>query len=87
MGEVIEDQDKLLDTAMQYFLNLFQSSVNGSVIVWSNTLGIVVHSTITEAQKTYLTADYTEEEVKMALLQMDPWKAPGSIISFGTYLE
>lgn len=72
-GNLVEDEEKLVTIATDYFRDLFTSS-NPELI--DEALANVT-PTITDQINTDLTAPVSEWEVKLALFAMHPEKAPG----------
>ena len=72
-GELCSDEDGISNILVDYYQQLFTSS-NTSMIK-----DVVAHipCSITDELNVVLFADFTREEVVMALKQMEPLKAPG----------
>ena len=72
-GELCSDEDGISNILVDYYQQLFTSS-NTSMIK-----DVVTHipCSITDELNVVLFADFTREEVVMALKQMEPLKAPG----------
>ena len=72
-GNVIEDEEGLVTIATSYFRQIFEASNPEDI---EEALS-EVSSTITEPMNDNITAPVTEGEVKLALFEMHPEKAPG----------
>lgn len=72
-GEWIDDEEGIEKEAVGYFTNLFTSSTSSDP---SHVLQDVPE-VVTPQMNEYLTKEVTEEEVKKALLSLNPEKAPG----------
>jgi hypothetical protein len=72
-GQVIEDKEELMEMTSEFYKNLYTSE---GVHDMHKVLDHVPRKVTTEMND-LLTAPYTREEVKKALFQMFPTKAPG----------
>ncbi|KAL9690517.1 hypothetical protein QQ045_010918 [Rhodiola kirilowii] len=61
---------------MKYFSDIFHSQVNGSDSKWDREF-TMIPKVVSEEMNNMLIAPFTEAEVKRALFQMHPSKAPG----------
>ncbi|KAL9690346.1 hypothetical protein QQ045_010744 [Rhodiola kirilowii] len=75
-GELCSDSSDISDIITNYFLNLFNLQANNSIEEWSWALNIIP-KLVTEEMNAVLLAPFSEAEVKRALFQMHPTKAPG----------
>jgi hypothetical protein len=72
-GDIIDDQDQLLDLASNYFQHLFTAEVQEpNQAVLDKVVPCVTHD-----MNAKLLAPFTREEVKKALFNMGDMKAPG----------
>ena len=69
----MENLEELVGVASAYFDNLFQAGVGDQMEECLNA----IQSKITDDMWEVLSSEYTAEEVKVALFQMGPTKAPG----------
>lgn len=72
-GEWVIDHDEITSTAVEYFTQLFTSATSGS----SETVLDSLDGRVTESMNSMLRKDFTQEEVRTAMFQMSPSKAPG----------
>ncbi|XP_075650022.1 uncharacterized protein LOC142620549 [Castanea sativa] len=72
-GAWLEEEEEIAEVAADYFDNLFNASTCTQT---DDCLNTVPHKLTPEMQQT-LTSDFTTEEIKVALFQMGPTKAPG----------
>ena len=72
-GQWIEDLEEVVEVALTYFDNLFHARASVQMEECLN----VVPNMVTEDMQEVLSSEFTAEEVKMALFQMGPTKAPG----------
>ena len=72
-GQWVENLEELVGVASTYFDNLFQAGVGDQMEECLNA----IQSKITDDVWEVLSSEYTAEEVKVALFQMGPTKAPG----------
>lgn len=75
-GSLIEDLDEIKFSAVNYFQNLL-NDWEGSNWKVQNTFLQFIPKLITQEQSNSLNAKFTEEEVKKAVFEMQPEKAPG----------
>ena len=67
----MENLEEVMGIASAYFDNLFQASDHMEECLNA------IQSKITDDMREVLSSEYTVEEVKVALFQMGPTKAPG----------
>ena len=72
----MENLEELVGVASAYFDNLFQAGVGDQMEECLNA----IQSKITDDMWEVLSSEYTTEEVKVALFQMGPTKAPGPVV-------
>ena len=72
-GQWVENLEEVVGVASAYFDNLFQVGVGDQMEECLNA----VQSKITDEMHEVLSSEYTAKEVKVALFQMGPTKAPG----------
>ena len=70
---MVHSDDQIVETAINYFQDLFTSSNSAD---FSGVLNAVDH-VVTPAMNITLLQRYSSEEVKQALFQMHPSKSPG----------
>ncbi|CAM8885253.1 unnamed protein product [Rhodiola kirilowii] len=75
-GELCESEQDIASIVFNYFSGIFASQVDSSCDRWNQEFGIVPRL-ISEEMNEMLNAPFTEGEVKRALHQMHPTKAPG----------
>ncbi|CAM8901772.1 unnamed protein product [Rhodiola kirilowii] len=75
-GELCEDEHDIDNIITDYFNDIFHSQVALNEGRWCSELN-VIPKLVKEEMNTKLTAQFTEGEVKRALFQMHPTKAPG----------
>ena len=71
-GIWVEEVDKVVEVASEYFMNIFKASTCDRMEECLNT----VNRKITDDMLEVLSRSYSNEEVKVALFQMGPTKAP-----------
>ena len=69
----MEELEEVVGIASAYFDNLFQAGVEDQMEEFLN----VVQCMMTDDMREFLSLEFTIEEVKVALFQMGPTKAPG----------
>ena len=69
----VEDIQDIAGVATSYFQNMFRPGTCAQMEEWLNA---VPHKITTEMHQ-LLTSDYSVDEIKAALFQMGPTKAPG----------
>ena len=72
-GVWVEEVDEVAEVASEYFMNIFKTSTCDRMEECLNT----VNRKITDDMLEVLSRLYSSEEVKAALFQMGPTKAPG----------
>ncbi|CAM8965691.1 unnamed protein product [Rhodiola kirilowii] len=75
-GELSYSESEFISTITNYFTDIFKSQVNNHGEWWDREFE-AVPKLITEEMNERLKAPYTEGEVRRALFQMHPTKAPG----------
>ncbi|CAM8880508.1 unnamed protein product [Rhodiola kirilowii] len=75
-GRSISNQEDIENVAVSYFRELFASAIRLSDSEISTSLHCIP-SIVSEEHNMVLTNPYTESEIKMALFQLYPFKAPG----------
>ncbi|CAM8915205.1 unnamed protein product [Rhodiola kirilowii] len=75
-GELCYSESDITDIVTHYFTDIFQSQVNYCADWWNNEF-VAVPKLITNEMNEMLSAPFTEIEVRRALFQMHPTKAPG----------
>ncbi|CAM8926233.1 unnamed protein product [Rhodiola kirilowii] len=75
-GDLVDSKPQLNEAVVEYFQSLFQPSVDAPNMDWNSRL-TNVHSVISAEMNRDLVEEFTEEEVRNALFQMCPTKAPG----------
>ncbi|CAM8958980.1 unnamed protein product [Rhodiola kirilowii] len=75
-GEVCESENQITSIITDYFRGIFQSQVDNFSERWSREFE-GIPKLVTEDMNAMLTAPFSEGEVKRALYQMHPSKAPG----------
>ncbi|KAL9677471.1 hypothetical protein QQ045_005703 [Rhodiola kirilowii] len=75
-GEACETQSEIVSVITNYFHNIFLSQVEITGERWSQELEIIP-KLVSDEMNEMLIAPFTEGEVKRALFQMHPTKAPG----------
>ncbi|KAL9679837.1 hypothetical protein QQ045_017708 [Rhodiola kirilowii] len=73
---MVESKSQLNEAVVEFFQDLFHTSLDESNIDWESRL-INVHSVISAEMNRGLLEEFTEEEVRNALFKMCPTKAPG----------
>jgi hypothetical protein len=73
---IIEGQDKLKSYITNYYKNLFGASEEGNFFMDETQTDDIPQDSVEE--NNLLTAEYSEEEVRNAIFQMENNKAPGS---------
>ncbi|KAL9666388.1 hypothetical protein QQ045_000718 [Rhodiola kirilowii] len=74
--ELTESESEIASIITSYFTNIFQSQVITQDDTWSRNLALVP-KLVTEEMNNILMAPFSEGEVRRALSQMHPTKAPG----------
>lgn len=69
----VEGETRIAEVAINYFTDLFTSS--GPPV--EDEISLLVTSRVPEERQTYLMLDYSEEEIRRALKEMNPYRAPG----------
>ena len=72
-GQWVEELEEVVGVASAYFDNLFQARTEDQMEECLNA----VQSKVTDDMQEFLCSEFTAEEVKVALFQMGPTKAPG----------
>ena len=72
-GQWVEDLEEVVRVASTYFDNLFHAGVEDQMEECLNT----VQCMVTDDMREFLSSEFIAEEVKVALFQMGPTKAPG----------
>ena len=72
-GQWVEELEEVVAVASDYFENLFQAGVCDRMEEWLDA----VPQMVTEEMQEALSGEFTAEEVRVALFQMGPTKAPG----------
>ncbi|KAL9689163.1 hypothetical protein QQ045_033596 [Rhodiola kirilowii] len=75
IGELTEFESEIASIITSYFTNIFQSQVT-KADTWSRNLALIP-KLVTEEMNNMLMAPFSEGEVRRALSQMHPTKAPG----------
>ncbi|KAL9671576.1 hypothetical protein QQ045_009146 [Rhodiola kirilowii] len=75
-GEWMTNEFDIVATVTEYFRHLFSSSSSSSTACWEEEL-VDVQRKLHEADATFLTAPFQPAEVRRAVFQMPPEKAPG----------
>ncbi|KAL9674104.1 hypothetical protein QQ045_030374 [Rhodiola kirilowii] len=75
-GYICSDKDKFTLIAAEYFDDIFRPSVDADEIDWNQQLECL-RPTITEEMNQALLEDISEEEVRRAVFNLSPLKAPG----------
>ena len=71
-GVWVEEVDEVVKVALEYFMNIFKAGTCDRMEEWLNT----IDRKITDDMLEVLSRLYSSEEVKAALFQMGPTKAP-----------
>jgi len=72
-GQWVEEIENVVEVASDYFHTLFYAGAGDQMEECLN----VVHTRVTEDMKVVLSSEFTADEVRVALFQMGPTKAPG----------
>ncbi|KAL9685093.1 hypothetical protein QQ045_022540 [Rhodiola kirilowii] len=75
-GEVCESEEGIVSMVTNYFTNIFHSQVNSQDGSWEGAFDHVPRM-VSDEMNDRLKAAFTEGDVKRALFQMHPTKAPG----------
>ncbi|KAL9667325.1 hypothetical protein QQ045_001677 [Rhodiola kirilowii] len=75
-GNRFSDKNKLTSMATDYFNEIFRPSYTDDVVDWSRQL-VCLQPVISEEMNRGLLEDISEEEVRRAVFNMSPLKAPG----------
>ncbi|KAL9681842.1 hypothetical protein QQ045_013631 [Rhodiola kirilowii] len=75
-GNRFSDRNKITSMAAEYFDDIFSPSYATSEVDWNQQLECL-QPTITEEVNQFLLEDISEEEVRRAVFNMSPLKAPG----------
>ncbi|KAF7135314.1 hypothetical protein RHSIM_Rhsim08G0091800 [Rhododendron simsii] len=73
-GNWCEDQDAIVGEFVQYFQTLFQTEGSGQ----GNAVVDSIQARVTEQMNNSLTRQFSAMEIRLALFDMDPSKAPGA---------
>ena len=76
LGQWVEELEKVVEVASDYFDNLFSATVADQMEECLNA----VPNKVTNNMQEVLLGEFTAEEVKVALFQMGPTKAPGLMV-------
>ncbi|CAM8960612.1 unnamed protein product [Rhodiola kirilowii] len=75
-GDWITEEGEICEVIVKYFEEIFSSSRAGTGVSWADLMNFIP-SKVTDDMKRDLLRPYSETEIREALFQMHPTKAPG----------